>query len=1092
MTTINTNSTNRSYTISGLTNDVAYRVRVAAINAIGTGPFTSYVTGTPSAIAIDPYYYDNTLLMHFDDRTGTYDPYGDYVSLLMHMDGANDSTTFVDSSLYNRNITVNGPAKLSSSQSMFGGTSAVFNADTSYLRVASGPDFAFPSDFTIECWVYFTNSSRGYQGIIGAHNGNDQTGWVLYLENNNNLTFQTSAGSSWGGSISSGETVTPDVWHHIAVSRSGSSLRIFVDGTLKATATNSVNVASASYIDIGDYTCLNQSGYNFTMSGYIDDLRITKGLARYTSNFSIPTEAFPTISPLFVDSSAYNNSLSISSTSISSSSSKFGGYAGYFNGSSSVRSAGTDIWQLGTNDFTIESWFNPSLLTNSRTIAGTYDGSNGGWRLMVGSPVGGTPSYGPQVDFTATNYGTEVDVIIPGVLEITRNNNQGIYNSAIEGGFDRYSSPANTVWNRDSWANVCNFSTRSYGIWREYAAQYNPPYMVNAELIMKHVPTNRYWLIKFTNWQGGAQGGAFAYTRKEILGCVTDSSVVEFRNGDSSVITKNTATPITTGEWHHIAAVRSSGSLSLYLDGQQLGSSNSFTSNITRNNSYGLSIGAYTLSNGSSSDYFNGYLDDLRITKGVPRYLESFVSPISSFPNNGPAPTVPSEPLSLAVSEDQGIVSLSWNRPLVPKIIDNRAPISYYGVEYSSNAGSSWTEHSVSSNDQILLTRNISGLPDNTPYSFRVRAQNSIGFGSYSNTSQIVVPQVSPTNINAISDDSQAYVSWDAPLADNYYSNVSLLLKADSSPIVDSSSAPKTVSVVNVPVSSTQSKFGASSLYLSPSNVSSYLMFSQSNSLNFGAGDFTIEFWIYPNSTNGIRRWVNCEKANGLSIRSGGSGGLEIYALDSSNNYSFINNSSATVGEWQHIAVVRYNGTVYAYKNGTYIGSNGNISYAIDMNGFMLGGSGGEMPDCYIDDFRITKGVARYTSTTNNFTAPTTSFLAYGPNSSSIRDYSVQYSSDAGSSWTAFSHSPSTNTLINVTGLNNGSNYVFRVAAVNLAGTGVYSTYSTGNIGGGGGGGSGGSSIPVGGGGGSSSINVAPRTDNLYNKTRILLHLDSN
>ena len=215
--------------------------------------------------------------MHFDDnRTGAYDSYGDNVSLLMHMDGANNSTTFVDSSRYNRNITVNGPAKLSSTQSVFGGTSAAFDADTSYLRVASGSDFAFPSDFTIECWVYFTNSSRGYQGIIGAHNGSDQTGWVLYLEQNNNLTFQTSAGSSWGGSISSGETVTPDVWHHIAVSRSGSSLRIFVDGTLKATATNSVNVASASYVDIGDYTCLNQHGYNFTMSGYIDDLRITK------------------------------------------------------------------------------------------------------------------------------------------------------------------------------------------------------------------------------------------------------------------------------------------------------------------------------------------------------------------------------------------------------------------------------------------------------------------------------------------------------------------------------------------------------------------------------------------------------------------------------------------------------------------------------------------------------------------------------------------------------------------------------------------------------------------------------------------------
>ena len=95
-----------------------------------------------------------------------------------------------------------------------------------------------------------------------------------------------------------------------------------------------------------------------------------------------------------------------------------------------------------------------------------------------------------------------------------------------------------------------------------------------------------------------------------------------------------------------------------------------------------------------------------------------------------------------------------------------------------------------------------------------------------------------------------------------------------------------------------------------------------------------------------------------------------------------------------------------------------------------------------------------------SWTAPT-------PNNSSIRDYSIQYSSDAGSSWTTFSHSPSINTLINVTGLNNSSDYVFKVAAVNFAGIGTDSSNS-------------------------SSVSVAPRSDNLYNKTRILLHLDSN
>ena len=850
MATINTNSTNRNYTITGLTNDVPYRVRVAAVNAIGTGLFTSYVTGTPSAISIDPYYYDNTLLMHFDDnRTGTFDQYGDYVSLLMHMDGTNN--VFVDNSLSPKMITAVGNATQSATQSKWGGKSLTLDGSNSNLSLSSS-EFVFSGDFVIEGWIYLS-SNPIYSSIIDTRSSpsfSDFVAGVYSISGGHRLDFVTGGGVRLTASSTS---VPLGSWSHFAFVRSAGVISVYVDGVRDATQLSysaSISPASATAL-IGR----NLDG-NF-INGYIDDFRITKGSTRgYTgSTITVPTSQFPPVIGSFIDSSAYNNPLIVSSTSISSSSSKFGGYAGYFNGSSFLRSAGTDVWQLGTDDFTVESWINPSLLTNSRTIAGTYDGSNGGWRLMVGSPVGGTPSYGPEVIFTATNYGTEVDPIIPGVLELTRANQNGIYNSVSESYYSRYSSPVNTVWNGGGWSNICNYTTRSYSDWLSALNNVNrqPNNIVGLEMVMKHVPTNRYWLIKFTDWQGGAQGGAFAYTRKEILGCVTDSSVVEFRNGDSPIITKNTATPITTGEWHHIAAVRSSGSLSLYLDGQQLGSSDSFTSNITRNNSYGLSVGAYTLSNGSSSDYFNGYLDDLRITKGVARYLENFVSPISSFPNNGPAPTVPSEPLGLAVSEDQGIVSLSWNRPLVPKTIDNRAPISYYGVEYSSNAGSSWTEHSVSSNEQALLTRNISGLPDNTPYSFRVRAQNSVGFGNYSSTANISTLNNAPSGVNAIPDDNQAFVSW---------------------------------------------------------------------------------------------------------------------------------------------------------------------------------------------------------------TAPT-------PNNSATRDYAVQYSSDAGSSWTTFSHSPSTDTLINVTGLNNSSDYVFRVAAVNLAGTGVYSSNS-------------------------SSISISPRTDNLYNKTRILLHLDSN
>jgi hypothetical protein len=1019
--------------------------KLAKIN----GSYKIHIDGesTPN---IDNYYYDNTLLMHFNDsRTGTYDPYGDYVSLLMHMDGTNNSTTFTDSSLYNRNITANGPAKLSSSQSMFGGASAVFDADTSYLRVTSGSDFAFPSDFTIECWVYFTNSSRGYQGIIGAHNGSDQTAWVLYLEQNNTLNFQTSSGSGWSNGVGSGETVTPNEWHHIAVSRSGSSLRIFVDGTLKGTVTNNVNVASGSVIDIGDYTCLNHA-YNFTMSGYIDELRITKGIARYTSTFSIPTEAFPQILPLFVDSSAYNNSLIVSSASISSDSSKFGGYAGYFGGSSMIRSPGSDIWQLGTEDFTVESWINPSLLTNSRTIAGTYDGSNGGWRLMVGSPIGGTPSYGPEVSFTATNDGTEVDVIIPGVLEITRAYGGGIYNSVSETYYSRYSSPADTSWNGQGWSNICNYTTRSYYDWLSalYEVGRNPGNIVGLEMVMKHVPTNRYWLIKFSNWQGGG-GGAFAYTRKEILGCVTDSSIIQFRNGDSSIIEKTTSSAIPTGTWSHVAAVRSSGVLNLYLNGTQLGSGSSFTSNITRNNSYGLSIGATTLSNGNSSDYFNGYLDDLRITKGVARYIDSFTVPSAPFENIGPSASVPSEPLSLTVSEDQGIVSLSWTKPTVPKAIDTRSPISYYGVEYSNNDGSSWTEDAGPF--VVESTLNFNNLSDFTN-NFTTTEPNYNIYSINNGSLQINCPtqdRISQFNfkqnrnlLNFEMRFSHTYDNYRVPSITFYGSLGSVVVFYNNNWPADQGWDNLGRNRNNVIVGVTPA--GGSTTWYAHSSprLNSYGQFDTMQILiNTTVRTATLII-------NGISDTYNSNMFSG--------GFQNVYFDPMQMNYctshvASIDYVKYTTNDTSAANRRLYNltsGSSYLFRvraqNSVGFGNYSSTANISTLNNAPSGVSGiGDDNQAYV-----------------SWTAPTS-------NNSATRDYAIQYSSNAGASWYTYSRLPSTDTLSSVTGLSNGSDYIFRIAAVNFAGTGIYSSDS-------------------------SSINVAPRSDNLYNKTRILLHLDSN
>ena len=128
---------------------------------------------------------------------------------------------------------------------------------------------------------------------------------------------------------------------------------------------------------------------------------------------------------------------------------------------------------------------------------------------------------GPKVTFTKTNYGSEVDVLIPGVLEITRGANQGIYNAALQSGYDT-GAPENTLWNSYytdnnfyGWYNLTNAFFRNYDTWKNASNSY-PPGNIGKELIMYETTTNRMWLIKFLEWTQNDAGGGFKYERYEV------------------------------------------------------------------------------------------------------------------------------------------------------------------------------------------------------------------------------------------------------------------------------------------------------------------------------------------------------------------------------------------------------------------------------------------------------------------------------------------------------------------------------------------------------------------------------------------------
>ncbi len=225
---------------------------------------------------------------------GIEDPYFYSNSLLLYGDGVDASTAIVDSSSNNHAITVNGDAQISTNQSKFGGSSLYFDGNGDYLTSPTNTDFEFGTgDFTVEFWAFFNSIGRlsVTLGNGASGSGSSRSGWsIFFYPPTNEFYFYRFDGST---STVYTFSFTPSTltWYHIAVSRSGTSLRFFVDGVqIGSTVTTSVsyNAINTQPLTIGKFISGSNDSVVEYHNGYIDDLRITKGIARYTANFTPP------------------------------------------------------------------------------------------------------------------------------------------------------------------------------------------------------------------------------------------------------------------------------------------------------------------------------------------------------------------------------------------------------------------------------------------------------------------------------------------------------------------------------------------------------------------------------------------------------------------------------------------------------------------------------------------------------------------------------------------------------------------------------------------------------------------------------------
>lgn len=229
---------------------------------------------------------------------GSPDPHWSNVSLLLHMEGVAGSSTFTDSSPAPKTVSAFGsPAPvLSAARAKFGGTSLLMNtiggAVYAGVEALSSPDFDFgTSDFSIEWFQYWASKTvppyqaafqRGYNvaGAMTLVTGNGDGRYSLYVGSGTAVLTESTSGAA-------GE------WTHYALTRSGTTFTLWRNGTQSGTGSYAGQIGGNNKrFAIGCYGS-DSGNVGQVFNGYIDELRVTKGVARYAANFIPPNAPFP-------------------------------------------------------------------------------------------------------------------------------------------------------------------------------------------------------------------------------------------------------------------------------------------------------------------------------------------------------------------------------------------------------------------------------------------------------------------------------------------------------------------------------------------------------------------------------------------------------------------------------------------------------------------------------------------------------------------------------------------------------------------------------------------------------------------------------
>ena len=227
------------------------------------------------------------------------------LALLLHCEGGPGSTVINDNSYGTKTLTAHGNAQISTSKYKYGAGSLSFDGTPgTYVSAAQDSAFAFGTgDFTVEMWVWLNSYGSGYNppanpeygswmfdtrsmgtGSPGISFGMRHDDGRLLTFYNSNIQMYGTTGLSLG------------IWTHLAFVRSGNTLYFYVNGVLDQSGPINYNFTT-DYCFLGTASDLLIDP-KLKFDGYMDEVRVTKGYARYTGTFTPPASSFPNYTPL--------------------------------------------------------------------------------------------------------------------------------------------------------------------------------------------------------------------------------------------------------------------------------------------------------------------------------------------------------------------------------------------------------------------------------------------------------------------------------------------------------------------------------------------------------------------------------------------------------------------------------------------------------------------------------------------------------------------------------------------------------------------------------------------------------------------------